>query len=554
MAEWEKQEVELDKRGIYCSFGTYMTTKDYSLFITRADGKSLMDYFCKKECLEILNKFIDKNYETFDDFMKVNGFVFKENELGKYLVLRDIEKLDYIEKFNRNSIVASFSFIAKAFLKLLTLNLAIYLKCKAVYSNNEIIGLGKESGNGKVLKETKFEDNLISQIIEEVFVGTFVKEVKDGWYYDNPDDKSFRLFRSNTYEVLRNNLGVLNKEYDEIGNIYKINNEENPAYMQKIGKVDFLTKGYYFFDRKNDKKMANYFKIVNFTEDELAKRIKDYFTKGTVKETEPKEIDNNTDSNVKKLMNTNLCCFSGIVGDSFGIFIDCLGQFKNSPEKINLKIIPLFKNENFLETFNKSFKTPFKSFKEFLDVNNFRIIEKENLAYIEVLKLERDSNGKLTNYIKGFSAYVELLSLFLTAKLSEFLLVRYKDVIINSFKNILTNDGTKIKVMYNSEKKKNKNTKILLDNVNMFEVILKEIKENFNDDFLLNLERLRMVLKNPNNHLETIKFISTNTYIELEELIKNLLKETDIRVEVVSNEDNTAYLLSQKLTNNKTQS
>ena len=544
MANWEKQEIELDKRGIYCSFGTYMTTKDYSLFITRADGKSLMDYFYKKECLEILNKFIDKNYETFDDFMKVNGFVFKENELGKYLVLRDTEKLDYIEKFNKNSIVASFSFIAKAFLKLLTLNLAIYLKCKAVYSNNEIIGLGKESGNGKVLKKTKFEDNLISQIIEEVFVGTFVKEIEDGWYYDDPDDKSFRLFRSHTYEVLRNNLGVLNKEYDEIGNIYKISNEENPAYMQKIGKLDFLTKGYYYFDRKNDKKMANYFKIVNFTEDELAKRIKDYFTKGTVKETEPKETDNHK----KKLMNTNLCCFSGIVGDSFGIFIDCLGQSKISPKKI----ISLFENDKFLETFNKSFKTPFKSFKEFLDVNNFRIIENENFAYIEVLKLERDSSGKLTNYVKGFSAYVELLSIFLTAKLSECFLVSYKDVIINSFKNILTNDGTKIKVMYNSEKKKKKNTEILLDNVNMFEVILKEIKENFNDDFLLNLERLRMVLKNPNNHLETVKFISTNTYIELEEFIKKLLKETDIKVEVVSNEDNTAYLLTQKLINNKT--
>lgn len=539
MAEWEKQEIELDKRGIYCSFGTYMATKDYSLFITRADGKSLMDYFYKKECLEILNKFIDKNYETFDDFMKVNGFVFKENELGKYLVLRDIEKLDYIEKFNRNSIVASFSFIAKAFLKLLTLNLAIYLKCKAVYSNNEIIGLGKESGNGKVLKETKFEDNLISQIIEEVFVGTFVVETEVGWYYDDPDDKSFRLFRSHTYEVLRNNLGVLNKEYDEIGNIYKVNNEENPAYMQKIGKVDFLTKGYYFFDRKNDKKMANYFKIVDFTEDELAKRIKDYFTKGTIKE---------TDNHKKKLMNTNLCCFSGIVGDSFGIFIDCLGQSKISPKKI----ISLFENDKFLETFNKSFKTPFKSFKEFLDVNNFRIIENENFAYIEVLKLERDSNGKLTNYVKGFSAYVELLSIFLTAKLSECFLVSYKDVIINSFKNILTNDGTKIKVMYNFEKKKNKNTEILLDNVNMFEVILKEIQENFNDDFLLNLERLRTVLKNPNNHLETIKFISTNTYIGLEELIKNLLKETGIKVEVISNEDNTAYLLTQKLINNKT--
>lgn len=89
--------------------------------------------------------------------------------------------------------------------------------------------------------------------------------------------------------------------------------------------------------------------------------------------------------------------------------------------------------------------------------------------------------------------------------------------------------------------------RVSVDNVNMFEVILKEIKENFNDDFLLNLERLRMVLKNPNNHLGTIKFISTNTYIELEELIKNLLKETGIRIEVISNEDNTAYLLTQKL-------
>lgn len=543
MAEWEKQEIELDKRGIYRSFGTYMTTKDYSLFITRADGKSLMDYFYKKECLEILNKFINKNYETFDDFMKANGFVFKENELGKYLILRDMEELDHITRFNKNSIVASFSYIAKAFLKLLTLTLAIYLKCKVIYSNNEIIGLGKEYGYGKVRKETKFEDNLISQIIEEVFTGTYVIEVEDGWFYDEPFDKSFRLFHSHTYEVFRNNLGVLNKEYDEIGNIYKVNNEENPAYMQKIGKFDFLTKGYYFFDRKNDKKMANYFKIVDFAEDELAKRIKDYFTKGTIKEIEPKEIDNNTDSNVKKLMNTNLCCFSGIVGDSFGIFIDCLGQSKISPKKI----ISLFENGKFLETFNKSFKTPFKSFKEFLDINNFKIIENENFAYIEVLKLERDSNGKLTNYIKGFSAYVELLSLFLTAKLSECFLVSYKDVIINSFKNILTNDGTKIKVMYNSEKKKNKNTEILLDNINMFEVILKEIKENFTDDFLLNLERLRMILKNPNNHLETIKFISTNTYIELEDFIKKLLKETGIRIEVISNEDNTAYLLTQKL-------
>ena len=131
MAEWEKQEIELDKRGIYCSFGTYMATKDYSLFITRADGKSLMDYFYWEECLKILNE--------------ITSYNIKENKLGKYLVLRNLEEFECKEKFNPNSYQASFSFIAKAILKYLVLSLALYLKCNSIYSNNEIIGLGKGS-------------------------------------------------------------------------------------------------------------------------------------------------------------------------------------------------------------------------------------------------------------------------------------------------------------------------------------------------------------------------------------------------------------------------
>jgi hypothetical protein len=271
MANWEKQEIELDKRGIYCSFGTYMATKDYSLFITRADGKSLMDYFCKKECLEILNKFIDKNYETFDDFMKSNGFIFKENELGKYLVLRDTEKLDYIEKFNKNSIVASFSFIAKAILKYLVLSLALYLKCNSIYSNNEIIGLGK--GSEHLSKTFNFSDNLINQIVKEV-------------YNKSSGNNSFYLNLSETYEQLKNKIETLSKEYNKTGIIYKISNEENPAYLQKRNKVDFLTKGYYFVDKKTDKKMVNVFKFANVEdlnkEKEVIKSIKNYFTKGTI--------------------------------------------------------------------------------------------------------------------------------------------------------------------------------------------------------------------------------------------------------------------------------
>lgn len=271
MAEWEKQEIELDKRGIYCSFGTYMTTKDYSLFITRADGKSLMDYFYREECLKILNEIISKNFKSFDDFIKVNNFSIKENKLGKYLVLRNLEELEYKEKFNSNSYQASFSFIAKAILKYLVLSLALYLKCNSIYSNNEIIGLGK--GSEHLSKTFNFSDNLISQIVKEV-------------YNKSSGNNSFYLNLSETYEQLKNKIETLSKEYNKTGIIYKISNEENPAYLQKRNKIDFLTKGYYFVDKKTDKKMVNIFKFASVEdlnkEKEVIKNIKNYFTKGTI--------------------------------------------------------------------------------------------------------------------------------------------------------------------------------------------------------------------------------------------------------------------------------
>lgn len=271
MANWEKQEIELDKRGIYCSFGTYMATKDYSIFITRADGKSLMDYFYKKECLEILNKIISKNFKSFDDFIKVNKFSIKENKLGKYLVLRNLEEFECKGKFNPNSYQASFSFIAKAILKYLVLSLALYLKCNSIYSNNEIIGLGK--GSEHLSKTFNFSDNLINQIVKEV-------------YNKSSGNNSFYLNLSETYEQLKNKIETLSKEYNKTGIIYKISNEENPAYLQKRNKVDFLTKGYYFVDKKTDKKMVNVFKFANVEdlnkEKEVIKSIKNYFTKGTI--------------------------------------------------------------------------------------------------------------------------------------------------------------------------------------------------------------------------------------------------------------------------------
>ena len=56
MPIWEENIVELDRNGIFCSFGTaYIEkkeTNDYSIFITKANGESLLDYCYEQNFLE----------------------------------------------------------------------------------------------------------------------------------------------------------------------------------------------------------------------------------------------------------------------------------------------------------------------------------------------------------------------------------------------------------------------------------------------------------------------------------------------------------------------
>jgi hypothetical protein len=531
MAEWEKQKIELDKNGIYCSFGSYINTNDFSLYITRANGKSLIDYFYKKEFLKILNEVIEENFESFDDFLNANNFKIKENELGKYIVLRDLKELERQNDFNITSYKCSFPFIAKVILKCLVISLAFYLKCKAIYSNNEIIGLGKDFNQTSLDFKCSNNKNLIKQIVEEIYQKKLENET---------DDNSFNLDFSNTYKKIKANTGMLGKTFNEFGNIYKIRNDENPAFLQKQGKINFLTNGYYYIDKKNNKTMVNIFKIVSdektnidSNDETIVKKIKNYFSKGVIEDEEKKQL--------KKISNTNISCYSGIVEDTFGIFFNFQGSLKANQKKL----FSYLETTEFLKILNKDFKVPFKSFKEFLDINNFAIIENENFKYIEVLKIKRNSKGKAINYVKGFSSYIDLISLFLISKLNEYLTKHFENYLFNSFDKMYTNEGSKIKILFNEKVKKNnkENPELKLKSTNIFEEIYRE-KDN---EMVVNTERISTILKSNNNHIETIKFVCTNTYITLEKITRENIIQNNLEIEVIKSEENTAQLLSREL-------
>lgn len=531
MANWERIEVELDKKGIYCSYGEYLDTDDYCLFITRADGKSLMDYFYKKECLDILNmtliKTINKSFETFEDFLKANNFQFKENDLGKYLVLRNLKELEHKDDFHLESYIASFYFIAKAMLKLMVLSLALYLKCEAIYSNNEIIGLGKEYERNDINFDTKEIGNIISEIINEVYEENIVKNLTANTFRKT-FDKTFNLELSNIYGKLKTNIETLSKEYHIKGNIYKVKNEENPAYLQKINKVDFLTNNYYYFDKRKRQRFENRFKFISEDnlgneEKELSKKLKEYFTK-TEEVTE------------KKMKDNNICCSYGVFKNSYGIFFN----YTNETEKSQKTIFSYLSTPAFLKIFNESFETPFKSFDEFLELNNFRILETDDFKYIELLEIERYEDGSLRNYPKGFSAYAQLLCVFLGIKLSEYMYKHFKEFLHNSFNKVYVNIEIKNKISYSEKIEEFE----LLRKENFFDEIQTEMKK---EDFQrVNLERLNTILKGNNTSIQMIKVVMTKTYIRLEKMIKKILKKSVVEVDLIEQKNNLAYKLMKK--------
>ena len=516
MSEYQRLEVNLDKAGIYCSYGTYKDTNDYCIFITRANGKSLLDYFIKKDLLELLNKNFETPFKNFDDFIKVNNLRISENGLGTFIVLRNMQNFQHYDRFNKHSYNIGLSFISKGILKFLALNLALYLKCKAIYSNNEIIEFAKNyNKDTKLLKEdiiNKIENEVVNLCNEK----NTTKEIND-------KKMTFDLYKSSYYLKLQEIIGKLNQEYENIGSFNKIKNEYNPAYLQKIDKVNFLKNNYFYSDTKLKEKFELHYNLVDFSaknskKDELIEKVTSYFKGEPIKE-------NKTIPDLN-LSAGSLCCASYLKENSFGIFLT------NSNGKTD-NIISTFYTDKFLKILNESFEEPYKSFDEFLEINNFKIVEIGDFKFIEIYKIKRDDKGRMSNYISGLSAFSELLALFFSFKLCKY--VKYPT------KKIYTNEPILNKISYKEPKRKNgiNDETIKLEKENILSKIQEEVKK---EEFeYINLDKLGTIFKTKRLNFNTVKFTLTKTYENLEKITKHLKENDNIEVETIDNKNNLAY-------------
>lgn len=258
--DWKYITVTLNRNGIYCMDRTFEKTGEYCLYITRANASSLIDYCFEKGFLDILNQNFDEPFVTFDEFLEINNFKIKENQFGKYIVLRNIED-DLLERdfFVTETYIAGISFLCQLILKLLVLCLGEYLKAQYIYCNNALRTLGDKviinKANEKTFK-AKFRKSNILYEIEKELIEKYRKEAD---YLENLDKAKFELkFSKNYYQFLKiiNELGIV---LEKTKKMRRIMNECNPAFVQKEGRTDSLDKPCYFFPKtKNDNIKVTY--------------------------------------------------------------------------------------------------------------------------------------------------------------------------------------------------------------------------------------------------------------------------------------------------------
>lgn len=258
--DWKYITVTLNRNGIYCMDRTFEKTGEYCLYITRANASSLIDYCFEKGFLDILNQNFDEPFVTFDEFLEINNFKIKENQFGKYIVLRNIEDV-LLERdfFITETYIAGISFLCQLILKLLVLCLGEYLKAQYIYCNNALRTLGDKviinKANEKTFK-AKFKKSNILYEIEKELIKKYRKEAD---YLESLDKVKFELkFSKNYYQFLKI-ISELGTVLEKTKKMRRIMNECNPAFVQKEGSADSLDKPCYFFPKtKNDNIKVTY--------------------------------------------------------------------------------------------------------------------------------------------------------------------------------------------------------------------------------------------------------------------------------------------------------
>lgn len=258
--DWKYIVVTLNRNGIYCIDRTFEKTGEYCLYITRADGKSLIDYLYEKGFLDILNDNFEEPFVSFEEFLEINNFSIKENSFGKYIVLRNIEN-DLIEKdfFEKETYIVGISFLCQLILKLLVLCLGEYIKSQYIYCNNTLRNLGDKvivnKANEKVFYKKFKKCNILFEIEKEL-IEKYKKEV---YYLENLGKVKFKLEFSKNYFHFIKTIFVLGEKLEKNKKMRRIMNECNPAYIQREERIGFLEKPCYFFPKtKNDNIKVTY--------------------------------------------------------------------------------------------------------------------------------------------------------------------------------------------------------------------------------------------------------------------------------------------------------
>lgn len=319
-------------------------------------------------------------------------------------------------------------------------------------------------------------------------------------------NEKFDLKISEIYKNLIGVVGKLNLEFNKTGEITNIINQNNPAYMQKLDKYDFLANHYFYFDKKN----YNHIKVNFIIENENLGLIEKITKKDEKKQ---KEIFSKVELNKKGIyINTGISPNSG----EYGIYI-CRADGKSLLEYcFKSEFLPYF-SKNF-ENFNENTD----SFYSFLKRNNFNIKDEiaKNLEFYETKSID----NKNENII-----FLEIFALFLGMLLAEYLKV---DII---YVNSQLEDITSLQFPYNNEEK--------IYTLDLIENIRHEM--DLLEDFTLNLEKIKKIFKTEKINFKALKFLETSTFKNLENVAKTLKKEFlkhNKRIEVIENIYNPAYI------------
>lgn len=230
--KWQTIRVNLDNQGMYVSCREIKYKGAFDIFITNANGESLINSFLEEQFLPILNESFEVPFNSFKEFLDVNNCKMIINKK------EDDKKYKYIQIINKRLDITNFLKFCKLMAKFLVFKLAVFLEIKRIYFNKR---------NKKEYEKNIFDFFYNKKCLEDT----------------NNDNLSFR----NLVEKVEN-------KYKRYGDIYGLFYKFNPAYIFMKKGINTLNNCHYFVNyfalKEKDNLFKSYYKMwFNLTENPM---------------------------------------------------------------------------------------------------------------------------------------------------------------------------------------------------------------------------------------------------------------------------------------------